>query len=55
MFAIGDTVKVNTKFHGWQVGTIVNKADFHDGVLLIEIPGHWCKGTWGLEQDMRKA
>tara|TARA_R100001163_G_C4994846_1_gene146102 strand:- start:261 stop:449 length:189 start_codon:yes stop_codon:yes gene_type:complete len=55
MFEIGNRVKVNTKFHGWQVGTIVGKADFHDGVWLIEIPGHWTKGTWGHEIDMRKA
>ena len=53
MFKIGDKVEVHTKFHGWQTGTIVRKADFHDGVWLIEIPDHWCKGTWGHEQDLK--
>jgi hypothetical protein len=55
MFKIGDKVEVHTKFHGWQTGTIVRKADFHDGVWLIEIPDHWCKGTWGHEQDLKRS
>ena len=53
MFAIGDPVKVRTKFHGWQVGTIVNKADYRDAVWIVEIPGHWTKGTWACEIDMK--
>ena len=53
MFAIGNAVKVRTKFHGWQVGTVVAKADYHDAVWVVEIPGHWTKGTWASEIDMK--
>tara|TARA_B100000575_G_scaffold294350_1_gene309704 strand:+ start:1521 stop:1691 length:171 start_codon:yes stop_codon:yes gene_type:complete len=55
MFAIGNTVKVNTKFHGWKVGTIIGKADWDSSMWLVKIPGHMCKQTAALAQDMKKV
>ena len=55
MFAIGNTVKVNTKFYGWKVGTIIGKADWDSSMWLVKIPGHMCKQTAALVQDMKKV
>ncbi len=55
MFAIGNTVKVRTKFHGTKIGTIIAAADFSDGGWIVAIPGHWTKQTLALEIDMKNA
>lgn len=54
MYAIGDSVKVQTKFHGWKVGTVTGKADWDAAYWFVEIPGHWIAQTAALEQDMKK-
>ena len=55
MFAIGNTVKVHTKFNGWKTGTIIGKADWDSSMWLVKIPGHWPKQTAALEIDMKVA
>ena len=55
MFAIGNTVKVHTKFHGWKSGTIIGKPDWDSSMWLVKIPGHCFKQTAALEIDMKKV
>ncbi len=53
MFAIGNTIKVNTKFHGWKAATIIGKAAWDSSTWIVEIPGHSFTQTAALEQDMK--
>ena len=54
-FKIGDTVNVRTKFHGWKLGTIVEKVvDSWGSSWVVAIPNHWTEQTLALEADMRK-
>ena len=55
MFAIGNTVKVRTKFHGTKIGVIVAASDEPGPSWIVEIPGHWTKQTLALEIDMKNA
>jgi hypothetical protein len=53
-FKIGDSVKVNTKFHGIKFGTVVEKApDSLGSSWFVAIPNHWTKLTMAKEVDMK--
>lgn len=50
---VGDLVKVETKFHGKKIGTIVEKIEDCRGVSWeIHIPNHWTTATVALPQDI---
>lgn len=50
---IGDLVKVETKYHGKKLGTIVEKVEDSYGTSWeIHIPNHWTATTVALPQDV---
>ena len=51
---IGDLVKVETKFHGTKLGTIIGACD-HARAWVVWIPNHWTSSTIVPECDMRLA
>ncbi len=49
---VGDLVKVETKFHGKKIGTVIDKVEDWRGVSWeIHIPNHWTPTTVALPQD----
>ena len=55
MLKIGDLVKVETKFHGEQLGIIIDEWDrwANKRAWIVHIPGHWTSSTLVPEADMR--
>ena len=50
---VGDLVKVETKYHGKKLGTIVEKVeDSYGASWEIHIPNHWTPTTVALPQDI---
>ncbi len=55
MFKIGDVVEVQTKFHGWKPGIIIEKVEDCQGVSweVKHFQKHWTPTTIAVEQDLR--
>ncbi len=50
---VGDLVRVETKFHGKKVGTIVEKIEDSRGVSWeVHIPNHWTVTTVASSEDI---
>ena len=52
---VGDLVKVETKFHGAKLGTIIEAWDKEasNRAWVVWIPNHWASSTIVPESDMR--
>ncbi len=54
MFKIGDKVSVQTKFHGWKPGIIVDEVSdsWRTSWEVKHLQSHWTKTTIAVEQDL---
>jgi len=54
-FKIGDLVEVETRFHGWKPGVIIDKIDDRHGSSweVLHILKHWTPTTIALPEDLK--